>query len=123
MKLTLNEDEAIFIQIAKVIEGEILIEEIKEHEQIQSITEISKLYKVNPATVLKGINTLVDKDILYKKRGIGMFVNDGAKEIIRNFRKENFKNIFIRELLIEAKKLQIEKQELIDMIKSYKEVE
>lgn len=123
MKLTLNEEEPIFIQIAKAIEDEILIDEIKEHEQIPSTTEISKLYKINPATVLKGINTLVDKDILYKKRGIGMFVNEGAKEIIRNFRKENFKNIFIRELLIEAKKLQIEKQELIDMIKCYKEVE
>ncbi|MDB8792016.1 GntR family transcriptional regulator, partial [Romboutsia sp. 1001216sp1] len=63
MKLTLNEEEPIFIQIAKAIEDEILIDEIKEHEQIPSTTEISKLYKINPATVLKGINTLVDKDV------------------------------------------------------------
>lgn len=120
MKLILNDNEPIFIQIAKAIEDEILSQGIKEEEQIPSTTELSKLYKINPATVLKGINILVDNNILYKKRGIGMFVNKGAKETIINSRKENFKKIYIRELIQEAKKLSINKEDLIEMITNYK---
>lgn len=120
MKLILNDNEPIFIQIAKAIEDEILAEGINEEEQIPSTTELSKLYKINPATVLKGINILVDKNILYKKRGIGMFVNRGATEVIQSSRKESFKNIYIKNLIQEAEKLSIKKEELIEMISNYK---
>ncbi|MGL4911167.1 MAG: GntR family transcriptional regulator [Romboutsia sp.] len=120
MKLILNDDEPIFIQIAKAIEDEILTEEVKEGDQIPSTTELSKLYKINPATVLKGINILVDKNILYKKRGIGMFVCEGGKDVIKKFRKENFKKIFIKNLIQEAGKLDINKDELLEMIKDFK---
>lgn len=122
MKLILNDDEPIFIQIAKTIEDAVLTDDIKENEQIPSTTEISKLYKINPATVLKGINILVDKNILYKKRGIGMFVCEGAKQIIKIFRKEQFKNSFIKNLLQEARKLEINKDELLDIIKNCEEM-
>ena len=86
MKLILNEDEPIFIQISKAIEDEIL----------------------------------VDKNILYKKRGLGMFVNRGAKNTIKLLRKESFKNKFIKNLIEEANKLDIDKDELLEMIKQYK---
>ena len=116
MKLELNDHEPIFIQISKAIEDEILCDSIKEGMQVPSTTELSKFYKINPATVLKGVNILVDKEILFKKRGIGMFVSKGAKEIIKNGRKENFKD-----LIGEAKKLGITKEELLDMISDFKE--
>ncbi|MCC0629527.1 MULTISPECIES: GntR family transcriptional regulator [unclassified Clostridioides] len=121
MKLVLNNEEPIFIQIARAIEDEILSDGIKEEEQVPSTTELSKLYKINPATVLKGINILVDKNILYKKRGIGMFVSDGAKTIIKEARKENFKHNFVRNLLQEANKLEINRDELVDIIINFKE--
>ncbi len=120
MKLILNEDEPIFIQISKAIEDEILTDSIKEDEQVPSTTELSRLYNINPATVLKGMNILVDKNILYKKRGLGMFVNRGAKNTIKLLRKENFKNKFIKNLIEEANKLDIDKDELLEMIKQYK---
>ncbi|MCC0631063.1 MULTISPECIES: GntR family transcriptional regulator [Clostridioides] len=120
MKLILNNEEPIFIQIARAIEDEILSDGIKEEEQVPSTTELSKLYKINPATVLKGINTLVDKNILYKKRGIGMFVSEGARSIIKEVRKENFKNNFIKNLLQEADKLEINREELVDIIINFK---
>ncbi|MCC0644408.1 MULTISPECIES: GntR family transcriptional regulator [unclassified Clostridioides] len=120
MKLILNNEEPIFIQIAQAIEDEILSDGIKEEEQVPSTTELSKLYKINPATVLKGINTLVDKNILYKKRGIGMFVSEGARSIIKEVRKENFKNNFIKNLLQEADKLEINREELVDIIINFK---
>ena len=121
MKLELNDHEPIFIQISKAIEDEILCDSIKEGMQVPSTTELSKFYKINPATVLKGVNILVDKEILFKKRGIGMFVSKGAKEIIKNGRKENFKEVYLKELIGEAKKLGITKEELLDMISDFKE--
>ncbi|MDX5799265.1 GntR family transcriptional regulator [Clostridioides difficile] len=121
MKLVLNNEEPRFIQIARAIEDEILSNGIKEEEQVPSTTELSKLYKINPATVLKGINILVDKNILYKKRGIGMFVSDGAKTIIKEARKENFKHNFVKNLLQEANKLEINREELVDIIINFKE--
>ena len=121
MKLELNDHEPIFIQISKAIEDEILCDSIKEGMQVSSTTELSKFYKINPATVLKGVNILVDKEILFKKRGIGMFVSKGAKEIIKNGRKENFKEVYLKDLIGEAKKLGITKEELLDMISDFKE--
>ena len=120
MKLILNDDEPIFIQISKAIEDEILTDNIKEEEQVPSTTELSRLYNINPATVLKGMNILVDKNILYKKRGLGMFVNSGAKNTIKLLRKESFKNKVIKNLIEEANKLEINKDELLVMIKEYK---
>ena len=120
MKLILNDNEPIFIQISKAIEDEILSNSIKEEQQIPSTTELSKLYKINPATVLKGINILVDSKVLYKKRGIGMFVNKGAKLIIKEDRKEKFKSNYIKELIDEANKLEIDKEELIQIISNFK---
>ena len=114
MKLELNDHEPIFIQISKAIEDEILCDSIKEGMQVPSTTELSKFYKINPATVLKGVN-------LFKKRGIGMFVSKGAKEIIKNGRKENFKEVYLKDLIGEAKKLGITKEELLDMISDFKE--
>ena len=121
MKLELNDHEPIFIQISKAIEDEILCASIKEGMQVPSTTELSKFYKINPATVLKGVNILVDKEILFKKRGIGMFVSKGAKEIIKKGRKENFKEVYLKDLIGEAKKLGITKEELLDMISDFKE--
>ena len=121
MKLELNGHEPIFIQISKAIEDEILSDSIKEEMQVPSTTELSKFYKINPATVLKGVNILVDKEILFKKRGIGMFVSKGAKEIIKNGRKDNFKEVYLKDLISEAKKLGITKKELLDMISDFKE--
>ena len=121
MKLELNDHEPIFIQISKAIEDEILSDSIKEEMQVPSTTELSKFYKINPATVLKGVNILVDKEISFKKRGIGMFVSKGAKEIIKNGRKENFKEVYLKDLISEAKKLGITKKELLDMISDFKE--
>ena len=120
LKLILNDNEPIFIQISKAIEDEILSDGVEEEMQIPSTTELSKLYKINPATVLKGINILVDKDVLYKKRGIGMFVCKGAKKVIKKSRKDAFEKVYIKDLIQEASKLDIEKEELLEMIKNFK---
>ena len=70
-------------------------------------------YKINPATVGKGFNILVDEGVIYKKRGVGMFVSKGSKELLMNKRKESFFNDYIVTLLDEAKKLNISIEDII----------
>jgi DNA-binding transcriptional regulator YhcF (GntR family) len=118
MKLVLTNDEPIFMQIARAIEDEILQDGILEEEQVPSTNELAKIYQINPATVLKGINVLVDRNILYKKRGIGMFVQKGAKVQIRQERVEVFKENYIENLVKEAKKIGISKKELMQMLEN-----
>ena len=112
----LGEEKSIYIQIGEMIEDEILRDILKEEEQVPSTTELSKFYKINPATAAKGINLLVDKGVLYKKRGIGMFVQTGAKEQIQKARKESFYETYVKGILKEAKLIGITKQELSKMI-------
>lgn len=122
MKLILNNTDPIFVQIAKFIEDEIMVGDIEEESQIPSTTEISKMYTINPATVLKGINLLVDQDVLYKKRGIGMFVKAGARNRIKDQRKETFRKVVVENLVKEANKLGISKEEVIEQILKCKEL-
>lgn len=122
VKYILNEEEPIYIQIAKGIEDEILQGTFLEEEQVPSTNELSRIYQINPATVLKGINLLVDRQILYKKRGIGMFVASGAIAEIKKVRKESFKEVVMTQLFQEAKKLGISKQDLIEIIESSEEM-
>jgi DNA-binding transcriptional regulator YhcF (GntR family) len=89
---------------------------IPEGEQIPSTTEISVEYKVNPATALKGINMLVDKGLIFKKRGLGMFVSSGAVEKLKAERQQDFQQTYVDKMCEEAKKLGISKNEIIAMI-------
>ena len=113
MNEILNQEKSIYIQISEMIENDILRDVILEDERVPSANELAKLYAINPATAAKGINILVDAGILYKKRGIGMFVSDGAKEVIRTKRKAQFYENYVSEIVNEAKTLGITKAELI----------
>lgn len=112
----LGEEKSIYIQISEMIEDEILRDILREEEQVPSTTELSKFYKINPATAAKGINLLVDQGILYKKRGIGMFVCEGAKEQIQKARKNSFYENYVKKIISEAKLIGIDKAELKKMI-------
>lgn len=106
----------IYLQLAEILEDEILKGNLQEEDQVPSTTEISVMAKINPATARKGINLLVDEGILYKKRGVGMFVCIGARKKILTGRREKFYESFVVTLLAEAKKLKISKDDLIGMI-------
>lgn len=115
-----NQEKPIYLQIKEMIETDILREIFMEEERVPSTNELAKLYAINPATAAKGINLLVDEGVLYKKRGIGMFVTAGAKELIRKKRKESFFESYVKGMLIEAASLGITKEELVEMIVSQK---
>ena len=101
----------------ETIESDIITGVYQTDDLIISTTQISKLYSVNPTTAVKAISKLTDAGILYKKRGIGMCVAEGAREKIAARRKETFLNQTIDTLLSEAKTLGITQEELITIIK------
>ena len=117
MNEILTQEKSIYIQIREMIENDILRDILLEEERVPSTNELAKLYAINPATAAKGVNLLVDEGILYKKRGIGMFVATGAKRQITEKRKKNFYEDYVRSLLAEAKSLGISRQELVEMIR------
>lgn len=94
----------------------ILNDQLKEGEQVPSTNQMAATYTLNPATVRKGFNMLTDKSIIYKRRGVGMFVQSGAKELIRNQRRDQFFEQYVLEMLKEANRLGISKDNLIHMI-------
>ena len=107
MQEILNQEKSIYLQIKEMIERDILRDILLEEERVPSTNELAKLYAINPATAAKGINLLVEEGILYKKRGIGMFVAEGAKAAIMKKRKEHFFDDYIKGLLSEAASLGI----------------
>lgn len=119
MKPFLDDLKPIYIQIAEKIEDDILSGTLTEGEQVYSTNEFAKMLQINPATAAKGINLLVEAGILFKKRGIGMFIAKGAKEAILAKRKERFVRETVAELFNEARKLGISKEELLTLIEEY----
>lgn len=116
MQMNFNEERPIYIQISEGIEDAILSGAFPEESQIPSITEFSVNYRINPATALKGINILVDEGIIYKKRGVGMFVAEGAVEKLTGKRRETFYGSYVKNLVDEAKRLEISKDDIKIMI-------
>lgn len=117
MNLDFSSEIPIYIQIAQSIEDGIINEIFKEDRPIPSTTEISVKFKINPATVGKGFNLLVDEGIIYKRRGVGMFVSSGSKEVLIQKRKDNFYSSYITSLIDEAKKLNISIEDIVEMIR------
>ena len=113
----MDESRPIFIQIAEQIENDILSGALLEEGQVPSTNEYAAFHRINPATAGKGVNLLVETGILYKKRGIGMFVAPGSRATIIENRREQFTTEYIRPLMAEAEKLDISQTQLADMIK------
>lgn len=109
-------EKPIFLQLAEQLEAGILSGAYPEESQVPSITEFAATYKINPATALKGINLLVNDGLLYKKRGIGMFVAQGAQAALRRRRSEDFYHDYVETLVREAKNLGLSLDQLTALI-------
>ena len=116
MKLDFGSEVPIYLQLARSVEDDIVNGIFPEGTQIPSTTEVSLLYKVNPATVGKGFNLLVEEAVIYKKRGVGMFVSEGARGRLMTKRREEFFEHYIAGLLEEARRLNISKEEIVEML-------
>lgn len=120
LKKSLHDKKPIFIQIKEVIEDQIINDQLKDHEQIPSTNQLVQFYRVNHITVSKGINLLVEAEIIYKKRGVGMFVMEGAKEKLLLQRSNNFAYEFVLPMLKEAQKLKLSDAAIIKIMDELK---
>lgn len=112
----MDDSRPIFLQIAEMIENDIVDGVLAEETQVPSTNEFAAFHRINPATAAKGVNRLVDDGILYKKRGIGMFVATSARAVLVGRRREDFYEQFVRPLASEARKLGIDHGQLAAML-------
>lgn len=112
----IDDSKPIFLQIAELIENEIVDGTLVEEAQVPSTNEFAAFHRINPATAAKGVNLLVDEGILYKRRGIGMFVATGARSTLVVRRREEFFQQYVQPLRLEARKLGIDNDQLAEMI-------
>lgn len=114
MKLDFSSEVPIYLQITAGMEDAIFTGAFPENTQVPSTTELSASLQINPATVLKGMNLLADEGLLYKKRGLGLFVAEGAAERIREKRRRQFYEKYVMSLVAEARKLRLTKEEVME---------
>ncbi|AQS54607.1 MAG: GntR family transcriptional regulator [Novibacillus thermophilus] len=115
-----DKHKPIYLQIREKIEDQILNDQLQEGDQAPSTNQLVHFYKVNHATVSKGVHQLVEEGILFKKRGIGMFVAEGAKERVIQKRKKTFVEDYVVGFVREANKLGLSDNEIIELIKQVK---
>jgi len=116
MEHLIDDTRPIFVQVAERIEEDILAGRLAEEEQVPSTNQFAALYQINPATAAKGVNLLVDQGILFKKRGLGMYVAPGARARLLAKRREQFYEQYVVTMLQEAEKLGITTDQVTEMM-------
>ncbi|WP_396652821.1 GntR family transcriptional regulator [Microbacterium sp. Marseille-Q6965] len=100
-----DDGRPLFLQIAERVEDEIVDGTLPEETQAPSTNELAAFHRINPATAAKGVGMLVEKGVLYKRRGIGMFVAEGARELLLAERRAAFADAYVLPLLNEARRI------------------
>ncbi|SDA22247.1 DNA-binding transcriptional regulator YhcF, GntR family [Ruminococcus sp. YE71] len=116
MKFKLSGHEPIYAQLVRYYEDLIISRELPEEGRLPSTNEVAAAFGVNPATVLKAMEQLVAKNIVYKKRGLGMFVCSGACWQLTEERRSDFYENHVRRMLEEAHRIGFTNQDIIDLI-------
>ena len=114
----MDEGKPLFVQIAEQVEASILDGSIAEETQAPSTNELAVFHRINPATAAKGVNMLVDKGVLYKRRGIGMFVAPGARELLLKERRSDFAERYVLPLLAEARRIGLGPEDVADLVRT-----
>lgn len=114
----MEDSRPLFIQIASQIEASILDGSLTEEERAPSSNELAAFHRINPATAAKGLSLLAERGILVKRRGLGMFVAQGAQEMLRQQRRERFTQDFLEPLLAEAHAIGLSATAVVQLIQS-----
>jgi len=112
-----KDDIPIYLQLRQQIEEQILARALKEEDRLNSLREMAAEYRINPITAGNAVNALVEEGILYHKRGIGIFVSPGAREMIIRSRKSSFVQESLVPTIKLAKGYEISREEIINKVK------
>jgi GntR family transcriptional regulator len=85
-----NDNQPIYRQLRDRVVAMILDEALKEGEVLPSVRTVAADYRVNPLTVLKGYQQLVDEGLVETRRGLGMFVKTGARNLLLQSERQKF---------------------------------
>lgn len=116
-----DERSPIYQQIADQIKADIISGALKEEEQVMSTNQYAAFYRINPATAAKGFQLLTEEGILYKKRGIGMFVSTDARQTLVQVRKERFFEEVVDRMVEEARQIGVPITDILKHIEARKE--
>ena len=117
MDFNVQSTTPIYMQLADWLEQEILADRLLPDGKVYSQYQLAEIFNINPATAGKGLTILVEKELLYKKRGLGMFVVADAKQRIIATRKNETLIQLAKELVQEAKRLAVSDEDVISLIK------
>ncbi|MBK3495925.1 GntR family transcriptional regulator [Viridibacillus sp. YIM B01967] len=117
MQLNSDGTKPIYVQIAEWLENEIIADQLRTDDKVYSQYQLAELFNINPATAGKGLTLLLEEQIVYKKRGLGMFVTTEAKQMILVKRRNERLTTMVQEIVLEARRLMVSEDELIELIK------
>jgi GntR family transcriptional regulator len=106
----------IYRQIADRIKADVLAGTLEADQQVMSTNQYAAFYQINPATAAKGFAALVDEGVLYKKRGIGMFVSPNARAKLLDERRQRFFTDVVDPMLAEARIIGVPVDEIVKHI-------
>ena len=113
-----NDSQPIYRQLRDRVVAMILEGVLKEGDPLPSVRNVSAEYRVNPLTVLKGYQELVDEELVEKRRGLGMFVKDGARNLLLRGEREKFLSEEWPRVHATIQRLGLKAEELLDSSKN-----
>jgi GntR family transcriptional regulator len=108
-----DDGSPIYRQIAERIRADILSGALAGDEQVMSTTQYATHYRINPATAAKAFGELVDEGVLYKRRGVGMFVGPDARDQLRSDHRSRFLDDVVAPMVTEAVAIGVPLEEVI----------
>jgi DNA-binding transcriptional regulator YhcF (GntR family) len=111
-----DEQTPIYLQMRQEIEKAIIRGRIREDEMVPSTRILSKTYQINQKTAVNALSDLLNENILYKKRGIGIFVSPGSREKLRQRKLKEYREEELISTINKGKELGIEKDEIIEVV-------
>jgi len=113
-----NDSQPIYRQLRDRVVAMILDGVLKEGDPLPSVRNVSAEYRVNPLTVLKGYQELVDEELVEKRRGLGMFVKDGARGLLLHDERQKFLAEEWPRVQATIQRLGLKAEELLDASKN-----
>ena len=110
----------IYQQIADRIKDDVLRGVLQPDEQVMSTNQYAAFFRINPATAAKGFHQLIDEGVLYKRRGVGMFVHPDAPAALRGQRRKRFFTDVVDPMITEAQAIGIGLDDVITHIRTQK---
>ena len=106
----------IYRQIADQIREDVIAGALADEEQVMSTNQYAAFHRINPATAAKAFQQLVDEGLLYKRRGVGMFVAPGSADRLRAERRAEFVETRVVPLVAEANRLGVSSSDVVDAV-------